>query len=67
MDAMREHKFAIGSRVSLSKRMSNARPGEYKVIRLLPYEGGDPQYRIKNNAESNERVAKEYELTPWKS
>lgn len=37
---------------------------EYKILRLMPYEGGERQYRIKTIAELFERIAKESELTP---
>ena len=36
---------------------------EYKIIRLMPYEGGERQYRIKTIAEMFERIAKESELS----
>jgi hypothetical protein len=34
----------------------------YKILRLLPQEGGEPLYRIKTIAEAFERIAKESEL-----
>lgn len=36
--------------------------GSYKVVRLLPSDGEDYQYRIKSTGESFERVAKESQL-----
>lgn len=36
---------------------------KYKVLRLLPLEGGEVKYRIKSATEHFERVAKESELT----
>ena len=36
--------------------------GIYKVTQLLPPEGDDHQYRIKNADEPHERVAKESQL-----
>jgi hypothetical protein len=42
-----------------------ARPaasGAYEVIRLLPTDGDDCQYRIKSSTEAFERVAKESQL-----
>jgi len=36
--------------------------GTYKVVRLLPSDGDDYQYRIKNPDEAFERVAKESQL-----
>ena len=59
------HKYKVGQAVDL-------RPGrwgfpassrEYKILRLLPVEGGELLYRIKSNAETCERIAKESELT----
>ena len=63
---MSEHRYKVGSRVGLSRQMSTARPGEYKVVRLLPPEGNDFQYRVRNKAENVERVVKEYQLQPWR-
>ena len=41
-----------------------ARPPKalYEVIRLLPTDGDDCQYRIKSTSEAFERVAKESQL-----
>ena len=36
----------------------------YKVVKLLPSDGADYQYRIKSEAEAFERVAKESQLDP---
>jgi hypothetical protein len=36
--------------------------GTYEVIRQLPSEGDDCQYRIKSSTEAFERVAKESQL-----
>jgi hypothetical protein len=36
--------------------------GTYKVVKLLPSDGDDYQYRIKNPGEAFERVAKESQL-----
>ena len=36
--------------------------GAYKVMQLLPAEGGDFQYRIKSASEPHERVVKESDL-----
>jgi hypothetical protein len=36
---------------------------EYKIIRLLPPEGGQLQYRIKGVGETFERIAQENELS----
>lgn len=39
-----------------------AASGSYKVVRLLPSDGEDFQYRIKSSVEAFERVAKESQL-----
>jgi hypothetical protein len=39
-----------------------AATGTYEVIRQLPSEGDDCQYRIKSSTEAFERVAKESQL-----
>jgi len=61
---MPAHKFKIGQSVSF---MSGpfGRGGTnhvYKVTHLLPPEGDDFQYRIKNASEPHERVVKESQL-----
>ncbi len=63
---MPRHRFRIGQFVDFapSRLAMPSSGGEYKVIRLLPLEGGDLLYRIKSSAETFERVAKESELAP---
>jgi hypothetical protein len=39
-----------------------AASGIYEIIRLLPTDGDDCQYRIKNATEAFERVARESQL-----
>jgi hypothetical protein len=39
-----------------------AATGSYTVVKLLPSEGDDYQYRIKSSGEAFERVAKESQL-----
>jgi hypothetical protein len=58
------HKFQVGQTVSYTSSPIT-RPGasgSYKVVRLLPSDGDDYQYRIKNPGEAFERVAKESQL-----
>ena len=59
-----EHKFKVGQSVSF---MSGpfGRGGTnniYRITQLLPREGDDYQYRIKNVDEPHERVVKESQL-----
>ncbi len=58
------HKFQVGETVyfTASNISRPAASGAYEVIRLLPTDGDDCQYRIKNSAESFERVARESQL-----
>jgi len=62
---MSGHRFKVGQLVDFSPgRLSAlASSREYKIIRLLPVEGGVRQYRIKGVTEPYERIAKESELT----
>ncbi len=61
---MVEHKFKVGQSVSLtSGPFDRGRSdGIYKIVKLLPAEGDDCQYRIKSASEPHERVAKESQL-----
>lgn len=62
--ALRSHKFQVGQTVSYTSSPIS-RPGasgSYKVVRLLPSDGEDYQYRIKHAGEAFERVAKESQL-----
>lgn len=62
--ALRAHKFCVGQTV-LYTSSPISRPGasgSYKVVRLLPSDGDDYQYRIKHAGEAFERVAKESQL-----
>lgn len=61
---LRTHKYRVGQTVSYTSSPIS-RPGasgSYKVVRLLPSDGEDYQYRIKNPGEAFERVAKESQL-----
>jgi hypothetical protein len=62
--ALRTHKFQVGQTVFYTSSPIS-RPGAsgtYQVVRLLPSDGEDYQYRIKNPGEAFERVAKESQL-----
>ena len=61
---MARHKFKLGQvvRYSPGKMQEMASAGDYKVTRLLPFEGGELQYRVKHAAEAFERVAGERQL-----
>ena len=56
--SVHEHKFKVVSG-PFGRGGTN---GSYKVTQLLPSEGDDHQYRIKNADEPHERVVKESQL-----
>ena len=61
---MSSPKFKTGQLVDFNPARATipASIREYKVLRMLPHENGERQYRIKTIAELFERVAKESEL-----
>ncbi len=61
---LRTHKYRVGQTVFYTSSPIS-RPGatgSYQVVRLLPSDGEDYQYRIKHAGEAFERVAKESQL-----
>jgi len=58
-------KYKVGDLVDFNPARATvpASIREYKVLRLMPYDGGERQYRIKTIAEQFERVARESELS----
>jgi hypothetical protein len=64
MERALKHKYDVGATVyfTASNIARPAASGTYEVIRLLPTEGDDCQYRIKSVNEAFERVAKESQL-----
>jgi hypothetical protein len=63
---MATHKFKVGQKVVLiPNRLERHVPaGAYTIQRVLPVEGHDLQYRIKNSADGHERVVNEAQLRP---
>ncbi|MGC1777224.1 MAG: hypothetical protein WBB34_04705 [Xanthobacteraceae bacterium] len=62
--ALKTHKYRVGQTVFYTSSPIS-RPGatgSYQVVRLLPSDGEDYQYRIKHSGEAFERVAKESQL-----
>ena len=59
MERALKHKYSVGETVyfTASNVARPAASGTYEVIRLLPTEGDDCQYRIKSSTEAFERVA----------
>ena len=61
---IRSHKYQVGQVVYYTSPTFGraAATGSYTVVKLLPSEGDDYQYRIKSSGEAFERVAKESQL-----
>jgi hypothetical protein len=61
---IRAHKYRVGETVYYTSPTFGraAATGSYTVVKLLPSEGDDYQYRIKSTGEAFERVAKESQL-----
>jgi len=59
-----DHRFKVGQSVNYTSgpRRQPGSSGVYKITQLLPAEGDERLYRIKNADEPHERVAKEAEL-----
>jgi hypothetical protein len=64
MERALKHKYSVGETVyfTASNVSRPAASGTYEVVRLLPTDGDDCQYRIKSSTEAFERVAKESQL-----
>ncbi len=58
------HRYRVGETVYFTSPTFGraAATGSYTVVKLLPSEGDDYQYRIKSSGEAFERVAKESQL-----
>ncbi|MCK9918626.1 hypothetical protein MXD81_56835 [Microbacteriaceae bacterium K1510] len=61
---VRAHKYHVGDTVYYTSPSFGraAATGSYTVVKLLPSDGEDYQYRIKSSGEAFERVAKESQL-----
>jgi hypothetical protein len=57
---MSEHRYRVGQAVVYLGRERAS--GTYKITQLMPHEGGDFQYRIRNTNEPHDRVVKESDL-----
>jgi hypothetical protein len=58
------NRFHTGQSVRLVRSsLRSAADGEFKIVRPLPEDGGETQYRIKSVREPHERVVKESDLS----
>jgi hypothetical protein len=63
MEASMSPRFRSGQTVRLVRSALRSAPdGEFKIVRPLPDEGGETQYRIKSAREPHDRVVKESDL-----
>jgi hypothetical protein len=62
---MANHKFKVGDTVNLiPNRLDRHLPsGAYTILRLLPIEGLDIRYRVRNVRDGHERVVLEGQLS----
>ncbi len=62
---MAAHMFEVGQALFFSPSIFEgaSREGTYRVVRLLPADGGDNQYRLKCEADGHERVVRESQLS----
>jgi hypothetical protein len=60
---MPDHCYRIGQRVRLSAAAINRSAGVYTVTALLPETGGEWQYRLQHAMSSQQRVAREGQLS----
>ena len=64
MSAVKEHKFQIGQIVDFTPGALTLETsiGRYEIVRHLPPEGPENQYRIKSVLDSHERVVRESQI-----
>jgi hypothetical protein len=61
---MRGPKFKPGQVVEFFRGDRMMPRGAYEIVRLMPSETGEPQYRVRSVHEEHERVVWEHELRP---
>jgi hypothetical protein len=61
---LKTHRYSIGQNVRYTSGPFGrfGASGSFKIVKLLPPEGDEHQYRIKSAGEAFERVAKESQL-----
>jgi hypothetical protein len=61
---MQAHRFKVGTTVRFTPSAldKSAQAGNYRIVRHLPADGTDNQYRIKSVSDGHERVVKEGQL-----
>ncbi len=58
------HRYKVGESVHYTSNVMRrfGATGNFRIVKLLPSEGDELQYRIKSATEPHERVAKESQL-----
>jgi hypothetical protein len=66
MRTMPYHRFKVGQIVVAPSGEPHALipRGQHVIVRLLPLEGGEPQYRLRSEADGLERVVAESQIRP---
>ena len=64
MSEVKDHKYQVGQVVNFTPGASILKEslGLYEIVRHLPPEGPDNQYRVKSVQDSHERVVRESQL-----
>jgi hypothetical protein len=63
MDQMKARKYRNGQTVTMTPSRGRSTPkGQFEIVRLLPLEYGNYQYRIRSTIDGHERVVLESEL-----
>jgi hypothetical protein len=65
---LKSHKYTLGQTVRYIAGPLNrgTAPGTFKIVKLMPPDGDEHQYRIKSMDEAFERVAKESQLDRYR-
>jgi len=60
----RQHQYSVGETVHYLSSPDNPykNSGDYRILRLLPFEGANLQYRIRSTLENFDRIAAEWQL-----
>ncbi len=63
---MQPHGFSVGQSVEFlpSKYAGSVPHGLYTVLRLLPNDGTDREYRVRHQRDGHERVVRESQIRP---
>jgi hypothetical protein len=65
---LKSHKYSLGQTVRYTAGPLNrgSAAGTFKIVKLMPPDGDEHQYRIKSVEEAFERVAKESQLDRYR-